>query len=64
MVFSGVVNFDRKQSALWGIRSWGAWNVRRELKWVLRDDKNGASRVSKVSKIAKESFAKSYLGPL
>ena len=44
--------------------SWGAWNVRRELKWVLRDDKNRASRVSKVSKTAKESFVKSNLGPL
>ena len=44
--------------------SWGAWNVRRELKWVLRDDKYKASRVSKVSKSAKESFVKSYLGPL
>ena len=44
--------------------SWGAWNVRRELKWVLRDDKNKASRVSRVSKTAKESFVKSNLGPL
>ena len=38
--------------------------MRRELKWVLRDDKNKASRVSRVSKTAKESFVKSNLGPL
>lgn len=61
-------NFDGKQSELWGIQNnqfkLGGWNVRRELKWVLRDDKNNASRASRVSKTAKESFVKSYLEPL
>jgi len=62
-------NFRRQTECIMGgfemiNSSWGAWNVRRELQWVLCDDKNKASRVSKVSKTAKESFVKSYLGPL